>query len=157
MSLPKAKLKKKLIEKAWDNPVLSSICHQVGVSRATVYRWMDEDPKFKKDLKQALERGREAISDHAESTILRLSKSSNETVALNASKYILKNNSPVYKEANIGYMRMKFEEKIKRMLEKHQRENEERITGIAVTVFEGKKSEDQNAKAELTELSDNSS
>ncbi|HRH23133.1 MAG TPA: hypothetical protein PK295_00685 [Candidatus Magasanikbacteria bacterium] len=157
MSLPRAKLKKKLIEKAWDNPVLSSICHQVGVGRATVYRWMNDDPKFKKALEKALERGREAICDYAESSILRLSKSSNEAVALNASKYILNNNSPVYKEANRGYVLSQFEKKMKKALEDQQREMEDRVDRIQVTIVGGKKLEDKNIADPPTEPPDNSS
>lgn len=125
MSLSKAKLKKKLIEKALDNPVLSSVCHQVGVGRATVYRWMDEDPTFKKALKQALEKGREAISDFAESNLLRLAKSSNETVALNASKFILTHNSRFYGS-------------------KHAIESEDRIDGITITIVPGRNPENNS-------------
>jgi|GEM_PF-1181170 len=157
MSLPKAKLKKKLIEKAWDNPVLSSICHQAGVSRPTVYRWMEDDPKFKKDLKQALERGREAISDYAESNILRLSKSSNETVALNASKYILNNNSPVYSQARIAYERACLQKKMEKELEKQKQELKNTVSEFRITVVNPKKSEDDNAGDAPTELPDNSS
>ena len=100
MSLPQTELKKKLIEKLKDNPIVSSACIQLGISRATYYRWIEGDKKFKNKVRASLRMGREAICDLAESKVVSMVKSGNENIALGAAKYILNNNSSRYRQTN---------------------------------------------------------
>jgi len=112
MSLPRAKIKKQLIEEAKSNHLVSYLCHKSGIARATFYRWVEDDKKFAREIKNAQKLGRHAICDLAESKIMQLVKSPNENVSLNASKYILNNNHKNYIESNWGYGRIKLEKKI---------------------------------------------
>ena len=63
--------KKELIVKFKKNPVLQSVCHQVGVSRSTVYRWMEDDETFSSFVKQAQSEGNEFVADMAKGQIIK--------------------------------------------------------------------------------------
>ncbi|KKR21564.1 MAG: hypothetical protein UT48_C0006G0016 [Parcubacteria group bacterium GW2011_GWE2_39_37] len=123
MSLPKARLKKKFIEKAKENPLVSSLCRQLGIGRATYYRWLEEDKIFKADFLKAQKIGQLGICDLAESKIISLVKSEKENVAFGAAKFILHNNSPAYKDFSLSHQRLKYEQRIKHL----ENENKEII------------------------------
>lgn len=63
--------KKELIVKFKKNPVLQSVCHQVGISRSTVYRWMEDDSTFASFIKQAQNEGNEFVADMAKSQVIK--------------------------------------------------------------------------------------
>lgn len=138
MSLPKAKIKKKMIEMASDNPIISSLCHKFGISRATFYRWQEDDEKFKENFLKAQEIGFTGICDMAESKIVSLVKGNNDYVSLNASKYILDHNNKRYKEANAGYMRFKLEEKLRKVENEKKNLIEKAVEAIRVFIYPGK-------------------
>lgn len=69
-------------------------CHNAGVSRATYYRWVNEDPEFAENVDQAISEGIDLVSDKAESNII---KRINEG-DMAASKYWLDNRRKAYKK-----------------------------------------------------------
>ena len=142
--MSKAKIKKKMIELASNNPVVSSLCHKFDISRATFYRWFNEDDAFKEEFNKSKIIGITGMCDVAESRIISLVKGSNEYVALNASKYILDHNSPRYKEANQGYIRIKLENKLREAENEKKELIEKTIEGIQVFIQQGKQKEEEN-------------
>ncbi len=151
MSLPKDELQKKLIEKAKDNPLISSLCHQIDISRATYYRWIDEDPKFKIAMGKSQKLGRFALCDLAESKIIQLTKSGNDNTALNASKYILGHNSPIYKPVSEPSQKKELKEKIQK-LEEEKALLQETVQTVKIVIVNGKdqplNTEDSNCEKE---------
>jgi hypothetical protein len=137
MSLPRAKIKEQMIEGAKTNHLVSYLCHKSGISRATFYRWVEEDKTFAREIENAQELGRCAMCDLAESKLLQLVKSPNENVAINASKYLLRNNHKNYKESNWGYSRIKLEEKIKKLKSEEENMIEEALDGIKAIIKQG--------------------
>lgn len=83
----------KIVESLDRTPIVEVACSKVGINRATFYRWMQEDPVFKKDAEEALERGREKTNDVAESQLITSLKNGN----MNAVKFWLSNNNTRYK------------------------------------------------------------
>lgn len=146
MSLPKNEIKKRMIERAKDNPLVSYLCKQHGISRATYYRWIEADKKFKNEICKAQKIGRSAICDLAESKIINLVKSENENVSLNAAKYILNNNSPIYKGSNLSYQRMKLEDKIKKMENEKDGKIEEVLNYIRDLCISDRRKNNENEK-----------
>lgn len=69
----RVKLQKQLLlEQLVKMPILEAVCKKVEVSRATVYRWRDEDPEFAKAYDKAMEAGTDVLDDVAESKLLEL-------------------------------------------------------------------------------------
>ncbi len=66
------KLKKIFIEQLERTPTIETSCQKVAVSRSTVYRWMDSNKKFKKEVDEALAKGRDFMSDVAENQLFSL-------------------------------------------------------------------------------------
>jgi len=84
--------KQKFLDKLEDMPIVSVVCRNVGISKASVYRWREEDSEFKKRFDRALKRGRETLVDHAESKLVKLVDKEN----LGAIKMVLEANSKRY-------------------------------------------------------------
>ena len=55
-------------------PIVHIACEKSGVSRATYYRWRDEDEMFKKTADEALSEGEALITDMSESQLISLIK-----------------------------------------------------------------------------------
>ena len=83
----------KIVESLDRTPIVEVACSKAGINRATFYRWMQEDPVFKKQAEEALERGREKTNDVAESQLITSLKNGN----MNAVKFWLSNNNTRYK------------------------------------------------------------
>ena len=60
-----------LIEQLKKTPIVQIACEKVNVSRATLYRWKDEDPVFAKDVDDAIVDGHLMVNDLAESQLIR--------------------------------------------------------------------------------------
>lgn len=58
-------------------PIIQVACEKAGISRATVYRWKNEDEKFAKDMEDALSEGEALINDMSESQLIYLIKDRN--------------------------------------------------------------------------------
>ena len=53
------------------NSVMTIACQKAGISRSTVYRWMNDDPEFANAVEEASTEGRNIINDMAESVIIK--------------------------------------------------------------------------------------
>ncbi|MDO8566101.1 MAG: phBC6A51 family helix-turn-helix protein [Candidatus Moranbacteria bacterium] len=53
-------------------PIIQVACEKVGVARSSVYRWRDEDEKFRQSLEEALSEGEALINDMSESQLISL-------------------------------------------------------------------------------------
>ena len=73
-------------------PIAESACQKVGIHRSTYYRWLQSDPEFQRRVKEALEIGRDTVSDVAESQLISQIKDGHH----GATKYWLSNNSDRY-------------------------------------------------------------
>lgn len=90
--MKKFKYEKTFLEELSKVPNISGACNKVGLSRQTVYRWMEMDSKFEKKVNDAMERGTNSINDLAESKLI--SKIKQED--MQAIKYWLGNNKANY-------------------------------------------------------------
>ena len=53
-------------------PIIQVACEKSSVSRATYYRWLEEDPEFRTAAMEALNEGESFISDKSEAQLLSL-------------------------------------------------------------------------------------
>lgn len=68
--MKKASLEKTFLEELSKVPLISIACKNAGLSRQSVYRWMEEDAKFKKKVDKAMKNGERSINDLAESKMI---------------------------------------------------------------------------------------
>ena len=66
--------KKKFLEELERMPFPSIACQRAGISKATIYRWRDNNSAFKKQMDAAIEVGRETITESAEAHTVGLIK-----------------------------------------------------------------------------------
>jgi len=66
------KLKQAFLEQLKQSPTIETTCQKVGVSRATVDRWMNKSKRFTKQVDDALKQGQEIMSDVAENQLFSL-------------------------------------------------------------------------------------
>jgi len=102
MSLNQEEIKKRVIDKLQNNPIIGHACKNIGVARSTFYRFREEDADFNMAVKKAQRIGRAVTCDAAESRILSLINSDNEDITLKASKTILGTYNHRYQSGNIG-------------------------------------------------------
>jgi len=69
MTRKNPKQKARLLAELEENPLVTRACKKLGIHRSTFYRWRDEDRRFKADLSVAIEKGRDRISDFAETKL----------------------------------------------------------------------------------------
>lgn len=84
--------KNKFLEKLSTTPIVSVVCRQTSISKATIYRWIEKDEKFKEKFEKAVLRGRDSMNDLAESVLISLIKDKN----IRATEYWLTNNHGTY-------------------------------------------------------------
>lgn len=73
----KAKIKKQkelLLEQLRTIPIVEIACKRTGVSRATFYRWREEDEGFKTDVENSKVDGVENINDMSEAQLIGMIK-----------------------------------------------------------------------------------
>lgn len=109
MALNKERTIKKLLEALETSYLLAHACKKVGVSRRTVYRWMDEDIELAREIREAQFFGKLNVSDFVEGKLMKNIESGNER----SIEYWLGHNSERYKH-NIRNERH-YEKKIKRL------------------------------------------
>lgn len=85
--------KQLLIEQLRKNPIVQIACEKTGVSRASFYRWKEEDAEFAKAVDDAVSDGRLLINDLAETQLIGAVKDRN----FSAIMYWLKHHHPSYK------------------------------------------------------------
>lgn len=71
MSHNQNKRKKEIIEYLEKFPITQAACKNVGISRATYYRWIKDDPDFKERVDEAMEIGRKEVNALAESQLIK--------------------------------------------------------------------------------------
>ena len=67
-----AKDKTKLIEQFKKIPILQIACERAGVSRATYYRWLEDDSIFRDSAVAAIAEGESFLSDKSEGQLVTL-------------------------------------------------------------------------------------
>ena len=90
----KHQAKRKVLKELQNIPIISVAAKAAGVSRQTVYRWLEEDREFRDCFKKAKQSGTYHINDMSESQVVSLIQQQ-KWVAV---KYWLKNHHPNYKE-----------------------------------------------------------
>ena len=68
--MKKSRVVKKFLDELKDTPNVSIVCRKIGISRNSVYRWINKDPELKKLLEECLLMGIENINDLAESKLI---------------------------------------------------------------------------------------
>lgn len=71
-----------IVEQLKQSPIVQIACGKVGISRATYYRWYEEDLVFANQCDEAIYAGRRLINDLAESQLVTLIKSGNLAAAI---------------------------------------------------------------------------
>lgn len=89
-------MKRKLLEELAKNPIIGFACAKVGLSRATYYRWREENIVFEVDANLAIAKGRAVINDLAESQLISAIKDRQ----ISAISLWLTHNHPVYTYKN---------------------------------------------------------
>src|SRR3989344_2055138 len=84
--------RKALLEQLKKTPIMQIACERAGISRATAYRWKDDDPEFAKALDEALLEGKFLVNDIAESQLMAAIRERN----LGAIVFWLKHHHPSY-------------------------------------------------------------
>ena len=84
--------KHSLIEALKEMPIIQIACKKAGISRATYYRWQQEDKIFKRQSMDAFGQGIEFINDMSESQVVTLIKEKK----MPAITLWLKHNNPRY-------------------------------------------------------------
>lgn len=87
-----AKQKQSLLEILEKYPIVQLACVKSGISRATYYRWCEEDDVFLEQAQSQLQKGKLLVNDMAESNILLWIKNAD----LRATMYWLNNNHSGY-------------------------------------------------------------
>jgi hypothetical protein len=86
--------KKRLVELLKKNPIVEVVCQQVGIGRATYYRWLAEDETFAHDTYRAESEGRGKLNDFMESKLISLAREGNIAAVI----FYLKHNHNRYAE-----------------------------------------------------------
>lgn len=136
----KDSLKKKFLKKIQETPVIQVAAAQTGIDRSTYYRWVHEDPEFKKESNEALERGTEFINDMMESILIKNAKNDKLTAVI----FWLKNHSPQYNDRR--YFEHRHEITHANVMTK------ERIEEISLCIDQWTKPEDGDERDEDYEL-----
>ena len=76
MNSSTARKQRRVILEIEKNPIITYACQKVGVSRATFYRWKDEDTDFADKVEEAQAKGYEYLNDFTEGKLI--SKIKNE-------------------------------------------------------------------------------
>lgn len=84
--------KKLLLENLKKIPIVQIACKKSGVSRATYYRWLEKDERFRNESQQALYEGTLMVNDLAESKVIESIQSGD----MRASMYWLNNHHKSY-------------------------------------------------------------
>ncbi len=71
-----------LLEQLQKAPIIESACQKTGVGRSTYYFWRREDPEFARLADDALEAGKQLVSDVAESQLIVSIKEGNITAII---------------------------------------------------------------------------
>ncbi len=71
--------KEQLISQLKKMPIVRAACEKMGVSRATYYRWLQDDQEFREAAETALQGGKDEVNDVAEAQLIKAIQSGNMT------------------------------------------------------------------------------
>ncbi len=54
-----------------ENPIVLAVCHKLGLPTSTYYRWLNDDPRFAKEARRAIAKGRVSVNDVAEAHVIK--------------------------------------------------------------------------------------
>ena len=74
--------KKKLLERLRKTPIVEAACKQIGLPRATYYRWRKDDESFAEACDEAIEQSAHVVNDLAESQLIAGIKNQNMTAIM---------------------------------------------------------------------------
>lgn len=74
--------KKKLLERLRKTPIVEAACKQIGLPRATYYRWRKDDELFAEACDEAIEQSAHVVNDLAESQLIAGIKNQNMTAIM---------------------------------------------------------------------------
>lgn len=86
------KQKSNFLEELEKTPFILHASKKIGIDKSTVYRWMQKNEKFKKEVEESLNIGRSSLADFAESKLIKKV----EEEYFPAIKLVLRHNSPRY-------------------------------------------------------------
>ncbi len=115
------KIKSQILELIERVPIDAHVCKQVGISRSTLYRWLEQDPFFQQDFTDNKKISVASVSDIAESKLIQMINDGNLTAIIfwlkyHRSAYIKEYINRV--EAKVPY-ELSTREAIVRSLERH--------------------------------------
>lgn len=90
--MKRRRLEADFLDQLEKTPIISVACKKTGLSRQTIYRWKNIDPKFAQKIIKGITLGIDSVSDLAESQIIQLIKNGN----FKALKYWLDNHKSNY-------------------------------------------------------------
>lgn len=90
--MKKTRQARHFLDELQKTPVVSAVCSKLNLSRQTIYRWIKEDPEFKKEYEACLSSGIDNINDLAESQLIKKI----QTGDIRAVTYWLENNKTKY-------------------------------------------------------------
>lgn len=93
MARKNQKQKSKFLAELEENPLVTRASKKLGIHRSNFYRWCDEDSRFKADAAIAIEKGRDRMSDFAESKLYENVSNGNQQ----AITFVLRHNSRRYR------------------------------------------------------------
>ena len=92
--------KSKFLEILRENPWIVFASKKSGISRATIYRWMKDNPDFQHEVEIATKAGNSQLGEIAEMGLVKNIKEGN----LNAIKFYLTNTNPRYVSKRSEYI-----------------------------------------------------
>lgn len=85
--------KELLLEQLKKTPIVQIACEKIGIARATLYRWKNDDPEFADKIDKAIQDGCLMVNDLAESQLVGAIKDRN----MQAIMYWLKHHHKDYR------------------------------------------------------------
>lgn len=76
------KIKAQIIELIERIPIDSHVCKQAGISRSTLYRWLEQDPYFQREFTDSKQISMASVSDIAESNLIKMINDGNITAII---------------------------------------------------------------------------
>lgn len=113
--------KKKFLEALEETPWIIIAAKRVGISRATIYRWIESTPRFRMAIEKVQERGRQGETDLAHGKLHQLIVKGD----FRAIKFLLENHDPRYMkssgETSVDAQMKEATETLKNLLEEVKR------------------------------------
>jgi len=92
--MKKNKIKDIFLDNLRKVPIVQVACEKSAISRNSVYRWRNEDKKFRSEMDSALLEGEALVNDMSESQLLSLIREK----SWNAISFWLRHRNPKFKE-----------------------------------------------------------